>query len=130
MTSEHRLHLEQLGVTESDLQRLTQVPYQEALKLLEALKEKVRRNWKRWAFELHPDRTGGDTQKTDLFQRLTGVRERFEQLTLPPPTFAPVYSYVSTQTPVTPGVVFRSPSRQPPVRVSRNVGAIASNLKP
>lgn len=130
MSNETYPYLEQLGVLPQDLQTLAQVPRSEAVRLLEALKERVRRNWKRLAFQLHPDRTGNDPQKTAHFQRLTEVREKFEQVELlPEPVPTAVYSYTSAQAPYSPGVVFnRVPRPTRPTGV--NVGRVASNMKP
>ena len=122
--------LRQLGVEISDLERLHRVPYEDAVKLLEALKERVRRNWKRLAFELHPDRTGGDPAKTQIFRDLTALRDRFEQMQAPRNP-EPVQPTV-IQVPHTPGVVYGSVRARPStVRGSRaRVGHIAANLKP
>lgn len=76
-----------LGITPADLESLRRLPHEEAVKELAALKDKVRRQWKRAAFELHPDRTGGDPEKTALFQALSSAKEVFENFQIPEPTF-------------------------------------------
>lgn len=80
--------LAQLGVRPEDLARVQRAPSFEAAKAqLEELKVRVRAAWKRAAFDLHPDRTGGDPEKTRLYTALNGVRQDFEglEMRLPPP---------------------------------------------
>lgn len=125
--------LGRLGVGVSDLHALRTLPYREALILLESLKDKVRRSWKRAALDLHPDRTGGDAAKTALFRDLTATKEHFERLTVPPPTQT-VTEYGPDQVPPTPSVVFsgvgvRAP-RRPPRGADPNVGRVAARMRP
>lgn len=76
--------LARLGVTPMDLQRVQQTPYPESGKVLDELKVRVRANWKRLVFELHPDRTGNDPVKTEEFKAVTLIRDDFEKLQVQP----------------------------------------------
>ncbi len=99
--------LRTLGVSLDDVESLRLLPYEEAVKHLEALKDKVRRGWKRAVFDLHPDRTGGDPEKTARFHELTRARDAFEAFRLPVPDVrGAVVEYRADQVPYTPGVIF------------------------
>ena len=132
--SEIKNLLHHLGVSFSDLEKLVQLPYGDATQYLIALKERAHKNWKRLAFELHPDRTKNDPQKTELFQRLLQAKTKFEQLSVPhqppPPSPRVVTPPTAHPTPTTLGVVFRAPapSRRPPQ--VRNVGYRTATMKP
>lgn len=83
--------LAKLGVVPADLHRVRLLPYPEAVRFLDELKGRVRQSWKRLAFELHPDRTGSDPEKTVEFTLLNRVRSDFEKVTVsPPPVPMPV----------------------------------------
>jgi DnaJ domain len=69
-----------LGVRPEEMVRLQQVPLETARALLEELKERVRKNYKQLAFELHPDRTGNDPVKTERFKLIGTVKDEFEKL--------------------------------------------------
>lgn len=131
--------LQLLGVSAAEVEGLRNLPYPDACTKLEALKERVRKNWRRLAFELHPDRTGNDPDKTALFRALALMRERFEQMTLPVPVYRtatarppvqPTTQHTAHQTPPTPGVVFRAPRPQPPKPMRPNVGFVTATMKP
>jgi len=77
--------LRMLGISPEDIESLRNLPYPDASKGLEALKDKVRRNWRRTIFDLHPDRTGNDPEKTALFQELTRAKEALEAWKLEEP---------------------------------------------
>lgn len=77
--------LSRLGVTPADLDVVRRTPYPQSKEVLEGLKARVRSGYKRLAFELHPDRTGNDAEKTEEFKLLTRVREDFERLEVRPP---------------------------------------------
>jgi hypothetical protein len=130
MTPSHgQALLRQLGVEVEDVERLHRVPHRDAIKLLNVLKEKVRRNWKKLAFELHPDRTGNDPAKTRLFRDLNTLREKFEQMqVLAPPVTPPPQEVIFV--PPTPGVVYGSVRPMAPRGPRTRVGHIAANLKP
>jgi hypothetical protein len=99
--------LRALGVNyPADIRAIEQMPFEQGEKALEALKERVRKNFRQLAFELHPDRTGNDAAKTERFKALAQVRERLDKMTLrrapvvPPPQV--VFIHVQQ-------VVFRHP---------------------
>lgn len=76
--------LARLGVTPMDIERIRQTPFPQSVAILDELKARVKTNWKRLAFELHPDRTGNDPVKTEEFKGLTLVRDDFEKLRVEP----------------------------------------------
>ncbi len=77
-------HLGTLGVTPADLQRVQQTSFPASASLLEQLQTQVHKAWRQCAFALHPDRTGNDPDKAQLFRELTEVKEWFEQLKVQP----------------------------------------------
>jgi hypothetical protein len=79
--------LRELGLrVPEDLDAVRRAPTFEAAQAkLAELQERVRKNFKRLAFELHPDRTGGDPEKTDRFKALARAREEIERLRLQHP---------------------------------------------
>ena len=87
--------LRMLGVNlPVNFRTIEQMPFVEGLLALEALKERVRKNYKKLAFESHPDRTGNDPEKTERFKMATAVRDKIEKVRLrrapPPPPPMPV----------------------------------------
>lgn len=96
-----------LGVAPADVDALRRMPFEAAVKHLEELKERVRKNFKRLALELHPDRTGGDAEKTERFKVVSSIKDEFEKLQIRPVPVRP------------PPVVTVAPP--PPVRVVRVV---------
>lgn len=121
-----------LGVSLHEFEALRDRPRVEAVKMLDALKDKVRRNWRRAVFDLHPDRTGGDPEKTALFQELTRIKDTLEAFQLPVEVRVvgrPVTHFRPDQAPPTPGVTFstRQVRRQPS---PRPVGHTTANMKP
>jgi hypothetical protein len=90
---------------------LLRMPPDAAAVKLDELKERVRKNFRRLALELHPDRTGGDPVKTERFKLLVSVKDEFEKLQLAP-------------SPAHPQIV--RPPTAPPVRVVRVVSWVAS----
>lgn len=103
-----------LGVTRADLDRVRHAPFPAARSALEELKERVRTSWKKRAFELHPDRTGNDPEKTALFTDLNQVRQEFDQLQVQPPAprvMMPTHSVMIQHfRPFTPGVTYTNTS--------------------
>lgn len=83
--------LRALGVNyPADIRAIEQMPFEQGEKALEALKERARKNFRQLAFELHPDRTGNDPEKTERFKALAQIRDRLGKMTLrravaPPP---------------------------------------------
>lgn len=85
--------LRELGVDyPAEFRTIEHMPFEAGVKTLEALKERVRKNYRRLAFELHPDRTGNDSEKTAQFKALTEMYRMVEKVTLrqPPPRPMPV----------------------------------------
>lgn len=80
-----------LGITAEDFNEVRrQRTYEEAVAKLEEVKEKVRKGYKKLAFELHPDRTGDDVEKTELFKIITQVKQDIESLQIERPRPVPV----------------------------------------
>lgn len=79
--------LRELGVNvPEDLNNIQRAgSFEKAQQALADLKERVRKNYRRLAFELHPDRTGGDSARTEHFMLLSRIKEEFEALRLRPP---------------------------------------------
>jgi hypothetical protein len=83
--------LQALGVTSVELNGIRAAPFPQAQIMMAELKVKAKRAYKRFALELHPDRTGGDQEKTDFFVLLGHVLAEFEKATVqPPPPRIPV----------------------------------------
>lgn len=59
---------ELLGISRKELMRARSNPG-----ILEALKARVRKNWRTAAKELHPDRTNEDPQLTEMFKLVKQV---------------------------------------------------------
>ncbi len=75
-----------LGVTPEDFNVIRrQRSFEDACAKLVEVKEKVRKAYRRLAFELHPDRTGNDPVKTDLFKAISKIRAEIEELELERP---------------------------------------------
>jgi hypothetical protein len=84
--------LRDLGVEPTELEALRRCPLAEGQRKLAELKERVHKNYRRAAFELHPDRTGNDSVKTERFKLLATIRDDFEKLQLAPaqPRYVPM----------------------------------------
>lgn len=76
-----------LGITEAELRDLSKLAFREAESLLQRLKMRAKKNYKRLAFELHPDRNGGDLEKTELYCLVTRVQQAFEKMESRPPVY-------------------------------------------
>lgn len=75
-----------------DIEAVRREPTFEAAQAkLAELQECVRKNFRQLAFELHPDRTGGDPEKTARFKALVQARDEIEKLRLRRP--APVQQH-------------------------------------
>jgi hypothetical protein len=93
--------LQALGVTPEDFNTVQRQPtYELACAKLEEVKEKVRKAYKRLAFELHPDRTGNDIEKTELFKAVGQVKADIESLNINPPRPPPMMAPMSVMIPV------------------------------
>jgi hypothetical protein len=77
--------LQALGVLDLDIVSIQRAPFPQAQTLLEELKLKAKRAYKRLALELHPDHTGGDQEKQAFFVLLGRVLAEFEKVTVHPP---------------------------------------------
>jgi hypothetical protein len=84
-----------LGVTPAALQAIAHArPRERADQLLDELKKSVKKHFHQAALELHPDRTGNDLQKAELFRILTFVKEELEKMEVPPrPRARPVVGH-------------------------------------
>jgi len=124
--------LSALGIEPSDIDAIRRASFQKAQELLQELKTRAGRNYRKLALELHPDRTQGDKSKEELFVLLGRVLEEFNKTTVqpappPPPqiTFipvAPVWQGFQTTTPTStvtfttgfsPGQVYRFVTMRP-----------------
>jgi hypothetical protein len=79
-----------LGIAPQEFETIRRVPFPQAQDLLQELKAKARRNYKRLALELHPDRTQGDEAKATLFVLLGRVLEDLDKLRVTPPPPIPM----------------------------------------
>ena len=92
-TSQGLQALRELGIcVPEDFDRLRSMPFQAARCRLVELKERVKKEFRRLALELHPDRTNGDEVKTERFKLMIKVKEAVEALQVqsPPPPVIPV----------------------------------------
>lgn len=64
---------EALGVTTKELEDIERAPFRQGEELLKRLKIRVSKAYKRLASQLHPDVTGGDPEKAELFSIVTRV---------------------------------------------------------
>ena len=53
--------------------------------MLEALQKRARARFRELALELHPDRTGGDSEKTERYKRLAMAKDQLDALVVQPP---------------------------------------------
>ncbi len=96
-----------LGITPEELARIQATPFPKSLELLTELQASVKKTYRRLAFELHPDRTGNDAAKADLFKTLTRVAQHFERITIappPPPPPPPVVTWIQAIGTLRPGL--------------------------
>ena len=65
-----------LGLCPADFTHIRRLPFSRAKEALGVLKERAKKAFRKLAPELHPDRNGGNAQKTELFKKLNQlVRE-------------------------------------------------------
>jgi hypothetical protein len=83
--------LPELGLSLDEMRRAlahARTPEQ-ASKALEEVKATAKRNWKRRAFELHPDRNNGDPDKAEQLKKLNAAMMTIDKLRVvarrPPP---------------------------------------------
>ena len=75
----------ELGISPGDIAKIRSAPLPMAKELLARLKAQARKQYKKLALELHPDRTGGDPAKTERFTLLTRIFEDFNKLQVQAP---------------------------------------------
>lgn len=74
-----------LQLNPHEVDALQRMPYEHAVPRLKAIQERVKARYKKLAFELHPDRTGGDSVKTKLFSDVTELNKKIQELQVRPP---------------------------------------------
>jgi len=74
-----------LDATPQRIQQLQRMPFAQATEALEAIKSHARVQYKRLAFEWHPDRNQGDPRAEEKFKVLGSVLANLEKLRLQPP---------------------------------------------
>lgn len=80
-----------LGVNPQDFQAVRQMPtFEAATAALDELKKRAHRNFKKAARELHPDLTGGDEAKADIFRTCVEMLDQLDKLQLVRPQPRPV----------------------------------------
>ena len=73
-----------MGFSPNDFNAVRQAPsHGEAVRRLEDLRIRFRKAFRKAAFELHPDRTGGDPYKTEQFNLLVNFARDFEKVQVP-----------------------------------------------
>jgi hypothetical protein len=72
--------LQELGVTPAALHAIRSAPPEKGKVMLDELKTLAKSRYRKLAFELHPDRTGGDSVKTEKFTFLTQVMRQIESM--------------------------------------------------
>jgi DnaJ domain len=83
-----------LDATPQRIQQLQVMPFQQAVRALEALKVHARARYKKLAFQWHPDRNQGDSGAEERFKVLGAVLSDLEKLQLRPPPPRPVVRFV------------------------------------
>ena len=128
--------LADLGVQPAEMDALRRCNLDEGKRRLEELKERVHKNYKRLAFELHPDRTGNDPEKTEKFKLVGAIREDFSKLQLqaqprmmPMPMRVPVGVVNHVSSPVVSWHA-RSTASTGTVNVSVNAPFIYATMRP
>lgn len=69
-----------LGLCPADFTHIRRLPFSRAKEALDVLKERARRAFRKLAPELHPDRNGGDAQRTELFKKLNQLVQEIDSL--------------------------------------------------
>jgi len=130
--------LRAMGLTAEDFIEVRRATTVESRKcLLDALKTKAKKGYTRLAFELHPDRTGNDPEKTALFRTLVEVKADIDALDpdrfpAPEPSKPPVVVIVTqVRPPVRVTGYFRTAAQPPVTSINPNERArITANLTP
>lgn len=89
--------LNALGVTPHAFEAIRRAPFPAAKQMLAQLKDGAKRNYRQLALACHPDRTGGDEAKEDLFKLVSQVWEDLQKLEVRPPAPQPVMRVVYVQ---------------------------------
>lgn len=107
---------------------------EERLRLLDALKTKAKKGYARLAFELHPDKTGNDPEKTAQFRLLTEVRADIDALEadrIPEPVPEVRVAPVVVRPPVRRTGYFSQALQQAPIKVDPYTQArIIASMRP
>jgi hypothetical protein len=91
----YREQFELLGIDYHRLDECVRVPDARiANERLDALKRDIKAAWKRAAFELHPDRTGGDPEKEAQFKRLAVFMQDVDKFRITPRSRGPEWNRV------------------------------------
>lgn len=118
--------LQELGVTPAALQAIRMAPPDKARLMLDELKVIAKSRYRKFAFELHPDRNNGDPAKTEKFTFLSQVIKQIESMEYrappPPPPPPPVRPVQQIRQ-----VVFRA---VPAVSIHRNGAPAAPGPAP
>lgn len=82
-----------LGLGPADLKVLRQDRSDTAQQATDDLKQRVRKAFRRVAASLHPDRTGGDTAKTEDFKLVSAFVDAVERMAPPRRVLRPTATY-------------------------------------
>lgn len=90
--------LNALGVTPQALEAIRRSPsFPVAKQLLAQLKGQAKAKYRQLALDCHPDRTGGDKAKEELFKLVSQVWEDLQKLEIRPPAPQPVVRVMFVQ---------------------------------
>jgi hypothetical protein len=88
-----------LGLTQNDFRAIERAPsFEVGQQMLVALKERTKKQFRKVAMELHPDRTNNDPAKTDDFKLVSVVVEDLEKLAFSRPQPVPQMRVVFVRT--------------------------------
>lgn len=74
--------MQALGLHPGQLDSLRHLTFDRAQERLTKIQAAIKKRYKQLALELHPDRTGGDVEKTKLFSIVTEVNQKIQELSL------------------------------------------------
>lgn len=87
-----------LGVQQTDFRSIeTAASFDAGVQQLEALKLRVKKQFRKLALELHPDRTNNDPAKTEDFKLVSAVVDEIDRLVFRPPPPPPQLRVVRIQ---------------------------------
>lgn len=84
--------LQALGISPRDLDSIRMASYPQAKQMLVQLKELAKKRYRKLALQLHPDRTGGDPEKTEMFKVVGLVLEDLNKLEVQRPVARPSFT--------------------------------------